>query len=98
MSQNKCYYCGKEIVEEDLVLKDISNNNRKPFHTSCWKSYHSLKIKKDLIEYATLADGLFMILSGSLAYIFRDLPSFAFFGSTIVIAFGIGYSWFRLQK
>jgi hypothetical protein len=98
MSQNKCYNCGKAIFEQDLVLKDISDNNRNPFHTACWKSFHFLQIKKDLIQYATLADGLFMILSGGLAFAFHDLPSFAFFGSTIAIAVGIGWAWFRLQK
>ena len=102
MSESKCYNCGKDIPTEDLVMKDVSTgtygSSRKPFHSACYKIYRSYRRKKEFIEYTTLADGIFLMLACVFVYASRDIVSLAFLGSTIAIAIGIGYAWFKLEK
>jgi hypothetical protein len=57
-----------------------------------------IRRKKEFIEYTTLADGIFLMLACVFVYASRDIVSLAFLGSTIAIAIGIGYAWFKLEK
>lgn len=102
MSEVKCYNCGKVVQEADLAVKNVStgmfSSERKSFHNDCYKKYRATKMKKDLIEYTALADGLFLIFGIFMVAASFGIASYAVLGSTIAIAIGLGYAWFKLEK
>ncbi len=102
MSEDKCYYCGKAVGNEDLIMKNVStgmfSSERKPFHKEHWKTYHATKMKKDAIEYIALADGAFLLFGGAVLFLIGGILGYVILASCIAILIGLGYAWFKLEK
>lgn len=102
MSEVKCYYCGKAVGNEDLVMKNVStgyfSSERKPFHKECWKKYQGIRMKKDAIEYVALADGAFLILGIFLVAAFFGIVPFIILASCIAILITLGVAYYRIKE
>ena len=109
IQMNQCFNCGKTIQDEDLVMKNVrlsildEQTQRHPFHKECWKEYHAIEMKKNII----LGVGLFVGLLGALFVFvlgfyfgesFSWIPPLIALGSTIAVLIGLGITYYRIKK
>ena len=82
---NQCFYCGKAVQDEDLVMKNVQlsgRESRNAFHKECWNNYHSKDTKKTLINYGGLLLACVGVLvTAYLAFLYEEI----FSGSRIVL-------------
>ena len=101
VSEDKCYYCGKAVENEDLIMKNVStgyfSSERKPFHKDCWKKYHATRMKKDAIEYIALTDTLLLLFVGLPAVLMIGIFGFMILALFIAILIVSGVAYYRIK-
>ncbi|MGD0449489.1 MAG: hypothetical protein ABSA79_00355 [Candidatus Bathyarchaeia archaeon] len=102
MSEVKCYYCGKAVGDEDLIMKNVStgyfSSERKPFHKDCWKTYHGIRMKKDAIAYVAIALVAFLIFGGIVLSVIAGILGIIVSVSCIAVLIILGIAYYRIKE
>lgn len=82
-------------------MKNVSlgyfRSERKPFHRQCWRRYHSIKIKKDIIAYVALVIVAFMIF-GVWLFLLTGLMGIIAFILCVVVLIMLGVAYYRIEE
>ena len=101
MSEVKCYYCGKAVENEDLIMKNVSTgyfgSERKPYHEECWKKYHGTRMKKDAIGYVAIANGA-ILLFGLAFFLIAGMLGLVILGFCIALFISLGVAYYRIEE
>lgn len=103
-----CFFCGKVIQDEDLILKNIQLSmvnavQRQAFHKECWREYHSTETKKSALAYGGLAvfffGAIFVAYLGvTYGALYNGIIPIVALVSLIAVLVFLGIKYYRISK